>query len=46
MSEYLDRPARTVEEVLADIRKIQDRYLLAMTNRVIRLTERMQETTK
>ena len=46
MSGYLDRPARTEEEALADIREDQTKALLAVTNRVIKLTEEMQAETK
>lgn len=46
MSEYLDRPARTEEEALADISEDQTKALLAVTNRAIRLTEQIQEAAK
>lgn len=46
MSEYLNRPARTEEEALADIRKTQAKALLAVTNTVIRLTKQMKEVAK
>jgi len=46
MSEYLDRPARTEEEALADSRRTQAKILLAVTNRVIRLAEQMQAAAK
>ncbi len=46
MSEYLDRPLRTKEEALKDARKAQTNVLLALIDRTIKLTERMQETAK
>ncbi len=46
MSEYLDRPARTKEEALEDICEAHARYLQVTTNRVIKLTDRIQEAAK
>ena len=46
MSEYLDQQRRTEKEALEDIRKDKIKHLKAITDRVIKLCQEMQEKDK
>lgn len=46
MSEYLDRPVRSEEEVVDDIRNGQIRQMKAIINRVSRLGVEMEKLMK
>lgn len=46
MSEYLDQQPRTEKEALEDIRRGEIKQLRAITDRVIKLCQEMQEKDK